>query len=127
MRIALGPPGEGKLTRSKVEKVDQTMDSIREQMDLTNEISDAISNPVGMGNMVDEVGLGIGMSLDRTELLIARTSSRPSWRRWSRKSWTTDWQVPTVYRYTRPLPPWASQTAGNVSCCTLLTFALADV
>jgi hypothetical protein len=24
-------------------------------MDLTNEISDAISNPVGMGNMVDEV------------------------------------------------------------------------
>lgn len=32
------------------------MDSIREQMDLTNEISDAISNPVGMGNMVDEVG-----------------------------------------------------------------------
>jgi charged multivesicular body protein 4 len=40
-----------------VEKVDQTMDAIREQMDLTNEISDAISNPVGMGNMVDEVGL----------------------------------------------------------------------
>lgn len=39
----------------KVEKVDQTMDAIREQMDLTNEISDAISNPVGMGNMVDEV------------------------------------------------------------------------
>lgn len=32
------------------------MDSIREQMELTNEISDAISNPVGMGNMVDEVG-----------------------------------------------------------------------
>lgn len=31
------------------------MDSIREQMDLTNEISEAISNPVGMGNMVDEV------------------------------------------------------------------------
>lgn len=42
-------------TNSKVEKVDQTMDAIREQMDLTNEISDAISNPVGMGNMVDEV------------------------------------------------------------------------
>jgi charged multivesicular body protein 4 len=31
------------------------MDSIREQMDLTNEISDAISNPVGMGHQVDEV------------------------------------------------------------------------
>jgi len=40
---------------SNVDKVDQTMDSIREQMDLTNEISDAISNPVGMGNQVDEV------------------------------------------------------------------------
>lgn len=42
---------------SNVDKVDQTMDSIREQMDLTNEISDAISNPVGMGNQVDEVCL----------------------------------------------------------------------
>lgn len=39
---------------SKVDKVDATMDQIREQMDLTNEISDAISNPVGMGAMVDE-------------------------------------------------------------------------
>ena len=38
-----------------VDKVDQTMDSIREQMDLSNEISEAISNPVGMGNAVDEV------------------------------------------------------------------------
>ena len=46
----------GILIISNVDKVDQTMDSIREQMDLTNEISDAISNPVGMGNQVDEVG-----------------------------------------------------------------------
>ncbi|WOO81261.1 Vacuolar-sorting protein SNF7 [Vanrija pseudolonga] len=38
----------------KVEKVDQTMDAIREQMDLTNEISDAISNPVGIVNNIDE-------------------------------------------------------------------------
>ncbi|KAL1411338.1 ESCRT-III subunit protein snf7 [Vanrija albida] len=38
----------------KVEKVDQTMDAIREQMDLTNEISDAISNPVGIVNGIDE-------------------------------------------------------------------------
>ncbi|PWN97459.1 Snf7-domain-containing protein [Tilletiopsis washingtonensis] len=37
-----------------IDKVDSTMDSIREQMDLTNEISDAISNPVGMGNDIDE-------------------------------------------------------------------------
>ena len=33
-----------------IDRVDSTMDSIREQMDLTNEISDAISNPVGMGH-----------------------------------------------------------------------------
>lgn len=38
-----------------IDRVDQTMDSIREQMDLTNEISDAISNPVGMGHDIDEV------------------------------------------------------------------------
>lgn len=37
-----------------IDKVDATMDSIREQMDLTNEISDAISNPVGMGQDIDE-------------------------------------------------------------------------
>ena len=30
------------------------MDSIREQMALTSEISDAISNPVGMGTDLDE-------------------------------------------------------------------------
>lgn len=43
--------------RSNIDKVDSTMDSIREQMDLTNEISDAISNPVGMGNDLDEVSV----------------------------------------------------------------------
>ncbi|CAO1630186.1 unnamed protein product [Parajaminaea phylloscopi] len=37
-----------------IDRVDSTMDSIREQMDLTNEISDAISNPVGMGHDLDE-------------------------------------------------------------------------
>ncbi|CEH16322.1 related to snf7 protein [Ceraceosorus bombacis] len=37
-----------------IDKVDSTMDSIREQMDLGREISDAISNPVGMGNDIDE-------------------------------------------------------------------------
>lgn len=30
------------------------MDSIREQMALTNEISEAISHPLGMGNELDE-------------------------------------------------------------------------
>lgn len=51
---------------SNIDKVDSTMDSIREQMDLTNEISDAISNPVGMGHDLDEV---------RTEAQPARTMS----------------------------------------------------
>jgi len=37
------------LYNSNIDKVDATMESIREQMELTNEISDAISNPVGMG------------------------------------------------------------------------------
>ena len=37
-----------------IDKVDQTMDSIREQMELTNEISDAISNPVNVGIDNDE-------------------------------------------------------------------------
>jgi charged multivesicular body protein 4 len=31
------------------------MDQIREQMDISNEISDAISNPVNMGIDVDDV------------------------------------------------------------------------
>lgn len=42
------------ITYRNIDKVDSTMDSIREQMDLTNEISDAISNPVGMGQDIDE-------------------------------------------------------------------------
>lgn len=36
-----------------MEKVDTIMDNIREQMDITNEISEAISNP-GIGNQIDE-------------------------------------------------------------------------
>ncbi|KAI9003884.1 Snf7-domain-containing protein [Hyaloraphidium curvatum] len=37
-----------------IDKVDQVMDDIREQMDLANEISDAISQPVGFGVEFDE-------------------------------------------------------------------------
>lgn len=56
-------------TSLNVDKVDQTMDSIREQMDLTNEISDAISNPVGMGNQVDEDELKAELeALEQAEL-----------------------------------------------------------
>ena len=103
--------------RSKVEKVDQTMDSIREQMDLTNEISDAISNPVGMGNMVDEVNTQSLRRAVAEATLTAnfRTSSRPSSRRWSRRNWTTDLLAQTECRYTPLHPPLALQTVANVS------------
>lgn len=37
-----------------IDKVDATMDSIREQMEITNEISNAISNPLVTGNELDE-------------------------------------------------------------------------
>lgn len=38
-----------------IDKVDATMDDIRDQMDVANEISEAISRPVGMGEDLDEV------------------------------------------------------------------------
>lgn len=38
-----------------IDKVDATMDDIRDQMDVANEISEAISRPVGMGDELDEV------------------------------------------------------------------------
>ncbi|ORY91314.1 Snf7 family [Syncephalastrum racemosum] len=37
-----------------INKVDNTMDDIRDQMDIANEISEAISRPVGMGEELDE-------------------------------------------------------------------------
>jgi hypothetical protein len=43
----------------KIDKVDATMDQIREQMEISNEISDAISNPVNMGIDVDDVSYAI--------------------------------------------------------------------
>jgi charged multivesicular body protein 4A/B len=38
-----------------IDKVDATMDEIREEMERTKEIAEAISNPAGMGVDVDEV------------------------------------------------------------------------
>lgn len=38
-----------------IDKVDETMDDIRDQMDIANEISEAISRPVGVGDDLDEV------------------------------------------------------------------------
>lgn len=52
-----------------MDKVDETMDNIREQMELTNEISDAISNPVGMGVELDEEDLKAELdALEQEEL-----------------------------------------------------------
>lgn len=40
-----------------IAKVDQTMEEIRDQMELANEISDVISQPVGFGVEMDDVRL----------------------------------------------------------------------
>lgn len=40
------------------------MDQIREQMEISNEISDAISNPVNMGIDVDDVSLSLAHDLE---------------------------------------------------------------
>jgi len=110
----------GMLIVSNVDKVDQTMDSIREQMDLTNEISDAISNPVGMGNQVDEVSPYAFLrpnpdALDTIgHILTNRTSSRRNSKLSSRKNWTTDLQVPNERLYTLQLPQSESPQDENV-------------
>ena len=46
------------LISRNIDQVDKVMDNIREQMDVANEIGEAISNPGAMGNVVDEVGQG---------------------------------------------------------------------
>ena len=38
-----------------IENVDVTMDAIREEMERTQEIQEAISNPINMGDTIDEV------------------------------------------------------------------------
>lgn len=40
-----------------IDKVDATMDDIRDQMDVANEISEAISRPVNVGDELDEVNI----------------------------------------------------------------------
>ncbi|KAJ3003968.1 ESCRT-III subunit protein snf7 [Thoreauomyces humboldtii] len=55
-----------------INKVDATMDDIREQMDLANEISDAISQPVNFGVEYDEDELNDELELLEQEDLDAR-------------------------------------------------------
>ncbi|KAI8905945.1 Snf7-domain-containing protein [Gorgonomyces haynaldii] len=52
-----------------INKVDATMDDIREQMDLANEISDAISQPVNFGVDIDEDELNAELELLEQEEL----------------------------------------------------------
>ena len=52
-----------------IDKVDDTMDDIREQMDLANEISSAISNPLGLDTGIDEDELAAELEqLEQAEL-----------------------------------------------------------
>ncbi|KNC96164.1 ESCRT-III subunit protein SNF7 [Spizellomyces punctatus DAOM BR117] len=55
-----------------INKVDATMDDIREQMDLANEISEAISQPVNFGVEFDEEELNEELELLEQEDLDAR-------------------------------------------------------
>jgi hypothetical protein len=94
------------------------MDSIREQMDLTNEISDAISNPVGMGQEVSSSGplciCPLSLSVCVCVFVLTwcynwtcvwgswtKMRSRRSWRSSSRTSSTTGWWGRTACRCTR--------------------------
>ena len=56
------------------------MDEVAEQQEIANEISEAISNPVGFGHDVDEVSLILSFpedfSLNRNEKFSGRTGSR---------------------------------------------------
>lgn len=89
------------------------MDEVRNQLELTNEISDAISNPAGMGIDVSRLpphpfsshwpptaDASVRDALRRS----TTTSSRTSWPSWSRKSSTSGWPGPTRSRYTCPRP-----------------------
>lgn len=51
----MSPFFSGLLLNRDINKVDQTMEEIRDQMELANEISDVISQPVGFGVEMDEV------------------------------------------------------------------------
>ena len=52
-----------KLYFSDVDKVHDLMDDVHEQQEIANEIGEAISNPVGFGQDVDEVS-------EKTQLLL---------------------------------------------------------
>ncbi|RUP43055.1 Snf7 family [Jimgerdemannia flammicorona] len=61
-----------------INKVDQTMDEIRDQMDIANDISDAISKPVGFGEELDEDELAAELEELEQQELDAKILDTPS-------------------------------------------------
>ncbi|PHZ14516.1 ESCRT-III subunit protein snf7 [Rhizopus azygosporus] len=61
-----------------IDKVDATMDDIRDQMDIANEISEAISRPVGVGDELDEEELLNELEELEQEELDAKMLETPS-------------------------------------------------
>ncbi|KAI7869479.1 Snf7-domain-containing protein [Spinellus fusiger] len=61
-----------------INKVDSTMDDIRDQMDVANEISEAISRPVGIGEDIDEEELLNELEELEQEELDAKMLETPS-------------------------------------------------
>lgn len=55
-----------------IDRVDETMDDIREQMDIANEVSNAISQPVGFGLEFDEDELAAELDALEQEQLDAK-------------------------------------------------------
>lgn len=88
-RIPFAPPGPAPnpvlMAYSNVDKVDATMDEVRNQLELTNEISQAISDPAGMG-------IDVRIFDTFTGFLPADKADNPFSRRWTTRSWQTNWQ-----------------------------------
>ncbi|KAI8997354.1 Snf7 family [Pilobolus umbonatus] len=61
-----------------IDKVDSTMDDIRDQMDVANEISEAISRPIGVGEELDEEDLLNELEELEQEELVSKMLASPS-------------------------------------------------
>ena len=62
-----------------VDKVHDLMDDISEQQELSNEISEAISNPVGFGQDVDEVRIYANQCLSFKPLFVSIFHQHFNW------------------------------------------------
>lgn len=90
---------------SNVDKVDATMDEVRNQLELTNEISQAISDPAGMG--IDVRGHLFSCLLhketDMGHLNHCRSTIKnwqTNWQNWNKTNSTNVWQEPNRHRFT---------------------------